>query len=120
MFVNFVKHIDKEYLFVYIYIVNRTFIHGGAYMRKLVFIVLLISSVVLIGTFASGNTTNSKQNTYYEIHYIKSGDTLWDIAKLYSNSDNISAYVDEIMTFNHMKNPNIQSGQNIIIPVHKD
>ncbi len=89
-------------------------------MRKLVFIVLLISSVVLIGTFASGNTTNSEQNTYYEIHYIKSGDTLWDIAKLYSNSDNISAYVDEIMTFNHMKNPNIQSGQNIIIPVHKD
>ena len=88
-------------------------------MRKLVFLVLLIISVVLFCGFASGNTAYIESNIYYEVHNIKSGDTLWDIALLYSDGSDVNSYVEEIMSFNNMKNQNIQAGHNIIIPVHR-
>ena len=53
-------------------------------MRKFVFIVLFVTTFVLMCTFASGNTAHKEDDVYYEIHYIKNGDTLWDIACLYS------------------------------------
>ena len=89
-------------------------------MRKLVFIVLFTATFVLMCTFASGSTSRKENNVYYKIHYIKSGETLWDIACLYSNNDtNINSYIKEIKEFNKMKSDNINSGQNIIIPIHK-
>lgn len=90
-------------------------------MRKFVFIVLFITTFVLMCTFASGNTAHKENNVYYEIHYIKNGDTLWDIACLYSQEGtDINSYIDEIKDFNKMKNNTINSGENIIIPIHKN
>ncbi|MCJ7856176.1 LysM peptidoglycan-binding domain-containing protein [Lachnospiraceae bacterium NSJ-143] len=89
-------------------------------MRKLVFVILMFLSCVLIVNLASGKTSHKESDIVYEIHEIKSGDTLWDIAGLYKYNDcSTSQYVKEIMEFNNMKNDKIISGQNIIIPVHK-
>ena len=73
-------------------------------MRKLVFIILFIVTFVLMCTFASGNTAHNKTNVYYQVHYIQSGDTLWDIANEYSHPDtDINTYLKEIKSFNKMK-----------------
>jgi len=87
-------------------------------MRKLIFILLLILSVVLFSCIASGKPAHAKTNVHYEVHNIRPGDTLWQIASTYSDGNNIDKYVEEIMTFNNMKNTEIKSGQSIIIPIY--
>lgn len=89
-------------------------------MRKLVSIIFIIATFVLMCNFALGNTADNKNNVYYQVHYIQSGDTLWDIAMQYSkNNTDINSYIKEIKEFNQMKNDHINSGENIIIPVHE-
>ncbi|MCI1959414.1 MAG: LysM peptidoglycan-binding domain-containing protein [Clostridia bacterium] len=87
-------------------------------MRKSVFIVVTLITVIAVFKFAFGNT-EKKYTEYYEVHKIVNGDTLWSIARTYSD-DNIKTYeyVEKIKNFNGMKNDNIKSGQQIIIPVY--
>lgn len=88
-------------------------------MRKSVFIIVTMITVIAVFKFAFGNT-KKEYTQYYEVHKIVSGDTLWSIAQTYSDG-NIETvdYVDKIKTFNGMKSDNIKSGQQIIIPVYK-
>ena len=120
MFVNFVKHIDKECLFVYIYIVNRTLIHGGAYMRKLVFIALIFITSVCIVTNVFGRGDKKETYTYYEEVNILNGESYWNIAQKYqSDGMDKKEYANYIMEFNMADTDELKAGQRIIVPVIK-
>ncbi len=90
-------------------------------MKNLMFIFITIVIALSFYGMALGYGTDM---TSFERHYeeieIKNGDTLWSIAKKYSNNKfSTKDYVLEIMKLNNMNNDKIISGHRIIIPIYK-
>ena len=56
---------------------------------------------------------------YYKSIIIESNDSLWNIAKTYSNG-NISAYIKEVKSINHLDSDTINSGMHIIVPYYSN
>lgn len=63
---------------------------------------------------AHGNTQESPiEHKYYKSIEIASGDTLWDIAEEYVNSNysSINEYIDEVKQINNLSSDNIKDSQ---------
>jgi hypothetical protein len=102
----------------------NTFVIGGkryrvkSKARFMTFITALLVAVVIISGFAlSGGVSGTEKQTY-EAVMIKSGDTLWSIAREHKPADkSIRQYIADIKTINDMAPGNIYPGQVIDVPV---
>ncbi|MBR0381923.1 MAG: LysM peptidoglycan-binding domain-containing protein [Eubacterium sp.] len=82
--------------------------------------VLPFSRSMLAGTdVVSANAPLSQVK--YETVKIKSGDSLWSIAKEHMNPgyDNIYEYIDDIKECNHMTDDRLNSGCYLLIPYYE-
>lgn len=60
---------------------------------------------------------------YYKSITVGGGDTIWDFAKLYADTDfyeSYECYIKEVMDINHLKDDQIVYGQHIIIPYYSN
>jgi LysM repeat protein len=80
----------------------------------------IIASTVLFLILASMITYTVKAYSYSEIKYlelqINSGDTIWNIAREYGQSNSIRKDVYEIMEMNDLQDGYIYPGQTIKVP----
>lgn len=77
-------------------------------------IIVGVSGILVVN--ASNKTDEKKCIRYYTSICVDSNDTLWSIAKEHhpDNCD-ISAYINDVKTINHMTSDTIYAGQNIIV-----
>lgn len=92
---------------------------------RTVLMILIASAAVIFGiiTFTSQKTKADAAGLYkyYTSYEVKSGDTLWSIAKEYSGNgayDRITDYIDEVCSINHLPNDTIYAGNKICIPYY--
>jgi LysM repeat protein len=104
----------------------NTFVIGGkryrvkSKARFMTFITALIVTAVIISGFAlSGGVSGTEKQTY-EAVTIKSGDTLWSIAREHKPADrSIRQYIADIRAINDISPGNIYPGQVIEVPAIK-
>lgn len=81
----------------------------------------LVTLTVLLILLTSMITYTVKAYSYSEIKYIElqinSGDTIWDIAREYRQTNSIRKDVYEIMKFNDLQDGYIYPGQIIKVPM---
>jgi LysM repeat protein len=87
-------------------------------MNKLLFLMLTIG--ILAGVaYASGTTLQAPQEPTTAIHTVAPGETLWNIAQLYSPQADPRKAVYIIRKVNNMHNsPVVYPGQQILVPVN--
>lgn len=79
-------------------------------------IILVLS--LLSGLFVLVVSARSQEVIRYEVYVVKSGDTLWSIAKKYATKNiDIRRYIYDIMRENGMETPALMPGQVLHIPV---
>lgn len=85
------------------------------FIASLIMIIVVgVSSVLVVN--ASNKTEDKKCTRYYTSICVDVNDTLWSIAKEYHPDDcDISTYISDIKTINHITSDTIFAGQNIII-----
>lgn len=85
--------------------------------RFFTFILLCVLSVnfVVFGLIHPFNANADEALAPIEVR-VKSGDTLWSIAKEYSNGKEIRAFVEEIKEENSLTDANLKAGQKLLIP----
>jgi hypothetical protein len=83
------------------------------------YITFSILSMLLITSFVYASKPVNKEE-YLEIT-ISTGDTLWGLAKKYSDSHHLSTseFINWVMDVNHLTNQQINAGETIVIPVLK-
>lgn len=79
---------------------------------------------IIIGTKlvrAQDEIHTSQSDIFYGSIEITSGDTLWDIAKTYTEGTEISVseYVDQLKTMNKISDETIYAGQHLTIAYYK-
>lgn len=82
--------------------------------RFSIFVILTI--IVLLSLVYTSTAYGFKQTTYKQIE-VKSGDTLWDIAKRYNTNGDIREHVYAIKKANSLKGSEIYQGSLLKIPV---
>ena len=96
-------------------------------IRRAVIIGIFCMAMMMAGCYAvygdnaaakgSINTAQSECETDYKSVVVRSGDTLWGIASVYSDpSKDIRVQIKEICTLNDVKPGNIYPGQIIKVP----
>lgn len=92
---------------------------------KMILIILILTAAIVIGltAFTSQNAKADTANLYkyYTSYEVKSGDTLWTIAKKYSGNgayDSVTGYIDEVCSINHLPSDTIYAGSEICIPYY--
>ncbi|MDI6704766.1 MAG: LysM peptidoglycan-binding domain-containing protein [Bacillota bacterium] len=82
------------------------------------FFIITVMVISLLSTFVSGTLAKGNEMAEYTDYMVKSGDTLWFIAKLYvpDNMD-IRKYINRIMKENNMESPALIPGQVLHIPL---
>ncbi|SHF17338.1 LysM peptidoglycan-binding domain-containing protein [Caloramator proteoclasticus] len=87
--------------------------------KKLLFIlaICIVSSFTIISIINRTYATKKEKNLKYEIYIVQQGDTLWKIAKRYTDGDP-RRLIYEIRKHNDIS-PIIRPGQEIKIPVRK-
>ncbi|NLM49519.1 MAG: LysM peptidoglycan-binding domain-containing protein [Clostridiaceae bacterium] len=83
---------------------------------KLFLLLLLVTLVITINVSAFCNF--SQKPDEYVIIKINPGDTLWDIAKYYSNGQDIRKVIYEINKINNLEGSNIYPNQLIKVPIN--
>lgn len=92
------------------------------------FLLLLITAFLIIGfafcfrvmtTYASTGKENPDYK-YYSSIVVKSGDSLWSIAKEYAGTyyNSLEDYISEVAGINHLKDDQIRAGQYLIVPYY--
>lgn len=83
--------------------------------RFYIFVMMIsitLSSLSLVAT-ANGADTNDNFNTIV----VESGDTLWDIAKEYSNEKDLRQYIRDVEEINELSDGLIYEGDILKLPV---
>lgn len=76
-----------------------------------------------IGSRAQAAGDHNISYKYYKSVTVASGETLWNYADQYADSefyDSHDDYIKEVMNINHMKKDTIIYGQHIILPYYSD
>ena len=78
--------------------------------------------IISISFFSIQAKAESK-NTVHEYKYYKSvtvnnNDSLWNYAVEYSNNDDYTKYVNEVIRMNNLSNSDIKVGMKLVIPYY--
>lgn len=89
------------------------FIFGGI-------LISVIIGFILFGTIRTEAAPSDVTYKYYTSVSIQSGDTLWSIAKEYQTAEcgDLTDYIEEICTLNHITDDSIHAGQYLTIPYY--
>ena len=85
---------------------------------KLMLLVGMLSFLVIFGTgiVKAADSNYEVRNRIYTSVSIKKGDTLWDIASEYADSDmSVKEYINELITINNLPSTDITAGQRLIV-----
>lgn len=88
--------------------------YGNTPIKFIPALICLVSIISIISIFST-NSYSYKEPTYVTMH-VKSGDTLWDIAKERCGNKDIRKYIYDIKKINNMTNSNIYAGKEIKLP----
>ena len=83
--------------------------------RRFTAFIVVVVALVFVSAFAS--TAYGYKETKNKTILVKTGDTLWDIAKNNCNNGDIRAYIYEIKLLNNLDTSNIYQGSTLILPV---
>ena len=79
-------------------------------------LLILFSGFAVMRTFASGDRMEAESPAEIVV-YADSGDTLWELAAAYKkDSLDIRQAFHALMERNHLKSPDLEAGQKIIVP----
>ncbi|WP_352400275.1 LysM peptidoglycan-binding domain-containing protein [Anaerotignum sp.] len=99
---------------------QKKMVRNSKMIREKVFLLLTLTMIISLGTFAMAAQKDKKREIYFESVAIHYGDTLWKIAGIYKAEDQkIEHMISEIMELNGMCSENIRSGESIIVPMVK-
>ena len=81
-------------------------------------VMMLIVSFSLATVFELADAHSEESPEYVSV-YVKSGDTLWDLAQTYgSGNKDIRELIYDICSINNIKASDLRAGQTILIPVN--
>ena len=83
--------------------------------RKLVF-VLGITAALLAPGMARVAARQAHPVPMRLVHVVRSGETLWQIARAVAPGADVKATVDRLMASNHLHNPVLRPGQPLFLP----
>ena len=93
--------------------------------RKHFFSFYTIISIVLLSTalalFIPATAKAGDDTVYYKYftaYMVQKGDTLWELAREYSNGESYIDYINEVKDINHLYSDRITAGQYIVIPFY--
>lgn len=78
-------------------------------------VVISFAIVGVAGYSAMGSPEGQSQTTYQEI-VVTPGQTLWNIASQVSGGVDIPGMVDEIVSLNSLRTPEVSAGQHLYLP----
>lgn len=88
------------------------------------FVLVVLLSFLLGGFFSQASDLDHKISyKYYKSIEIMPGDTLWDIAREYADTDNYintNDYVEEIKRMNSLRSNTIHAGSYLIVPYYSE
>jgi hypothetical protein len=98
---------------------------GKKYRHMAASMIIVIAAVFLLyfkTSAVAANADTPERYKYYTSVYINRDDTLWDISKEYMTSDyqDIRAYIDEVVSINHLESDEVQYGTTICVPYYSD
>ena len=91
----------------------------------ILFYLLMAIAIMVTVICAFATTSNAKQDhnmyKYYTSVQVEDGDSLWSIAKEYSDVDSDASYtdyIDEVKQINHISGDDIHAGEYLTIPYY--
>lgn len=91
----------------------------------ILFYLLMAIAIMVTVICAFAMTSNAKQDhnmyKYYTSVQVEDGDSLWSIAKEYSDVDSYASYtdyIDEVKQINHISGDDIHAGEYLTIPYY--
>lgn len=89
-------------------------------LKQLSFILTIMIIIASGAGLISSNQVSAAEDPAYEVVYINSGDTIWNIAEKYNSNDNdksVRQYVEEICELNDIENYVIHPGDAIKVKI---
>jgi len=83
--------------------------------RFATFVLLFILVTVFAGFIVSAGASTPQVNEY-QVFRVKEGDTLWEIASLYSQNSDIRKYIYDVKKLNKLSGDTIYAGQVLLLP----
>lgn len=96
----------------------------GYIMRKIKTLFFLTIVIILLTSFLckiSSKAEEIDETTYYKYfqnYIVEEGDTLWNIALVYSNNSDYKSYIKEVISINHLLSDDIKAGDSLVIPYY--
>ncbi len=117
---NYYERINRQRPYRYSFIRR----HQNNIIFAVFTMVLVVTCAIMISGFGSESEASKGQNyeKYYMSYEVQTGDTLWSIAQIYTVNCNqdITSYINEIISSNHLNDSTIQSGTFLIIPYYME
>lgn len=85
--------------------------------RFYTFILVLLVTFALVFVFFLQSSAKANKKIEQNTIIVKSGDTLWDIAKSENYNIDIREYIYQIRKINKLNDANLIPGQRLILPV---
>jgi hypothetical protein len=76
---------------------------------------VLLAGVVLAGPFGAPKLLAAVPDPV-QLHVVDDGESLWELARIYSPGGDPRAFVHEVRRLNHLASPQVFPGQSLILP----
>ena len=101
---------------------RRRELHRNILMCMFTFMLVISLSLIFFGFGTKAQSSDAEISyKYYKSITVQEGDTLWNYAEQYGNSEyyeNNQSYINEVIKMNALTDTEITSGQCIILPYY--
>jgi len=97
---------------------KRITINPFKMLRSVVCLTMLVLTIIYAGNFVTGGVSASSDEVEYVTVVVRSGDTLWSIAKDNTKGD-VRDKVKELIAFNNLDGSKVELHQRIKVPVER-